>query len=160
MKVILTGATGFIGSEVLHQLLQHANIDSVISLSRRKPDVEDRKLTVLIVEDFTNIPREILKACADADACIWALGSADFKNLEASTRINLDFTIAGARALADTVGDKNFRLVYTSGVLAVREQESRPWFLGEGRKMRVRHDILPSCCNYSIADASTLSLVM
>ena len=139
MKLIITGATGFIGSEVLHQALENPSIESVMVLSRRHPKVENHKLEVQIVEDFTNLPQTVLDACADADACVWALGSVDVKNLEASRKVNVDYTLAGARAFADgaVAKGKRFRLVYTSGILAVKDQESKPWFLGEARKQRV-----------------------
>lgn len=138
MKLILTGASGFIGSEVLHQTLQDPAIDSVIALTRRPLKVDHPKLKVLIVEDFTDIPKDVLAVCAEASACIWTLGSKDMKNLDASRRVNLDYTIAAAKAFVNGVdSNTRFSFVYMSGVLAVREQDSSPYFLAEARKQRV-----------------------
>jgi nucleoside-diphosphate-sugar epimerase len=74
MKSILTGCTGFIGSEVLSQCLRNPTITSVVVLSRRQlPDsvINDPKLNVVIMEDFNSYPVPVLKEFAGADACIW-----------------------------------------------------------------------------------------
>jgi nucleoside-diphosphate-sugar epimerase len=74
MKFILTGCTGFIGSEVLSQCLRNPTITSVVVLScRQLPDsvINDPKLNVVIMEDFNSYPVPVLKELAGADACIW-----------------------------------------------------------------------------------------
>lgn len=74
MKFILTGCTGFIGSEVLTQCLRNPTITSIIALSRRSlPDSvsNDPKLKVLIMKDFNVYPEPVLKELEGADACIW-----------------------------------------------------------------------------------------
>jgi nucleoside-diphosphate-sugar epimerase len=73
MKIILTGSTGFIGSEVLKQCLRNPGIDSIIALSRRKlPDtISNPKLKVILMNDFAKYPPSIVKEIRDADGCIW-----------------------------------------------------------------------------------------
>lgn len=74
MKLILTGPTGFIGQEVLHQCLQYPGITSLIALSRRDlPDsaTSNPKLKVVILNDFTSYPDTVLHELAGAEACIW-----------------------------------------------------------------------------------------
>jgi uncharacterized protein YbjT (DUF2867 family) len=74
MKIILTGATGMIGGEVLIQCLQHPAISSVIVLSRRELPasiVKDPKLRVIILDDFMIYPQHILQDLDGAEACIW-----------------------------------------------------------------------------------------
>lgn len=71
MKIILTGASGFIGTEVLRQCIQNASVTSVIVLSRREISIKDPKLEVVIMADFLTYPDDVRKALADADACIW-----------------------------------------------------------------------------------------
>ena len=72
-KIILSGVTGRIGKQVLHQALQDSTITSVIALSRRSlPDlVRHAKLQVLVLEDFKVYPDEVVAELRDADACIW-----------------------------------------------------------------------------------------
>ena len=74
-EIILTGATGFIGSEVLRQCLAHLSITSVTTLSRRPlPEAvaNHPKLKVIIHEDFSSYPAALLdELMDDATACIW-----------------------------------------------------------------------------------------
>ena len=74
MKVILTGATGFIGGEVLHQCLQNPSITSLVTLSRRNlPNIaaKNPKLKVVVLKDFMNYSDDVLQDLAGAEACIW-----------------------------------------------------------------------------------------
>jgi uncharacterized protein YbjT (DUF2867 family) len=75
MKVILTGCTGFIGTEVLTQCLGHPGISSIIALSRRPlpstPRFTNPKLKVVILQDFTTYPDSILEEIRGAEGCIW-----------------------------------------------------------------------------------------
>jgi nucleoside-diphosphate-sugar epimerase len=79
MKIILTGSTGFIGSEILTQCLANPSITSIIALSRRKlPDSlsSDPKLQTVILDDFATYNDEVLRECVGAEACIWYVATA------------------------------------------------------------------------------------
>jgi len=79
MKLIVTGATGLVGTEVILQCMKNPKITSIIALSRRPvkapenagKDADTSKLKNIIVNDFTNYPDDIKTQLADADACIW-----------------------------------------------------------------------------------------
>jgi uncharacterized protein YbjT (DUF2867 family) len=79
MKLIVTGATGLVGTEVIRQSLQNPRITSVIALSRRPvpspkgvgEDVAASRLKNVVLEDFTKYPNDAKAQLADADACIW-----------------------------------------------------------------------------------------
>lgn len=73
MKIVITGATGFLGSEVLEQCCHSTGIDSVIVLTRRplQGNGIHAKIRQVIVQDFRCYSPEVLEAIADADACIW-----------------------------------------------------------------------------------------
>jgi thioester reductase-like protein len=76
MKVILTGATGFIGSHILTECLASSDITSVIILTRRALEnnaaVKDNpKVTEIIHEDFSQYPPSLLEQLKGAEACIW-----------------------------------------------------------------------------------------
>ena len=74
MKLILTGATGFIGHEVLTQCLSHPSVTSILVLSRRELPAsiaDNPKLKVAIVDDFLSFPESTRHDFKDADACIW-----------------------------------------------------------------------------------------
>lgn len=75
MKLIVAGATGLVGSEVIRQSLAIDSITQVIALSRRPLQLDDglntSKLKAVIVEDYGKYPNEVKTEFAGADACIW-----------------------------------------------------------------------------------------
>lgn len=73
MKVVLTGATGFLGSEVLDQCCQSTEVDTIVVLTRKAllPDRMHAKVKNFVVSDFRSYSPEVTEAISDADACIW-----------------------------------------------------------------------------------------
>ncbi|KAJ7203050.1 hypothetical protein GGX14DRAFT_369740 [Mycena pura] len=136
MKLILAGATGFIGSEILRQCLRAPTFTSIIVLSRRALPVtlaKHTKLTVIIMKDFTVYPAEVLSQLEGADACIWSMGTT-----AAIPEVELDYPLAFARAFAPTIpaGQTAFRFLHTSGVLAEKDQSKSLLFFQEGRRIK------------------------
>lgn len=72
-SVIIAGATGLVGGEILGAFLQSPNIETVYTLSRRKIDREHNKLRQIIDDDL-NVPANALDA-GFPDVGIIALGS-------------------------------------------------------------------------------------
>lgn len=75
MKVILTGATGFVGGEVFEQCVAHPDITAILVLSRRaltSPSASNSKVSTVILQDFMKYPDSVLKEMKDADICIWS----------------------------------------------------------------------------------------
>ena len=77
MKLIVTGATGLVATEVIRQSLCHKNITQVVAVAR-KPVVlqgisesEAAKLKSVVIEDYEKYPDHARREFADADACIW-----------------------------------------------------------------------------------------
>ena len=74
MKVILSGATGFIGREVLNQALAHPAITSLVCITRKvlpEPARSNPKLKAIILTDFLSYTPEILSQLEGAESCIW-----------------------------------------------------------------------------------------
>lgn len=79
MKLVVSGATGFVATEVIRQSLSIPAITSVIALARRPVGVPDHldadadtsKLHSVVLEDFAHYPEEVRRQLAGADACIW-----------------------------------------------------------------------------------------
>ena len=76
MKLIITGATGFVASEVLRQALLLPSITSVVAVARTPVSApqgtpNSSKLKSVVVPDYGTWPEDVKKELAGADACIW-----------------------------------------------------------------------------------------
>jgi uncharacterized protein YbjT (DUF2867 family) len=77
VHLILTGATGLVGSGVLHQMLVHDGVSRISILSRRPVKMAEGhtdKVKVIIHEDFKTYDQALLDQLKDAHGCVWALG--------------------------------------------------------------------------------------
>lgn len=78
MKLIIAGASGFVGQEVVSQSLKRPEITSVIALSRKPIAASDAgadtsKLRNVVVNSYDEYPPEVRKEFDGADACIWSV---------------------------------------------------------------------------------------
>ncbi|KAM3084148.1 hypothetical protein ACMFMG_001750 [Clarireedia jacksonii] len=154
MKLIVTGATGFVGQEIIRQALPNPAVTSVIALAR-KPAVPasstgdeatttttSAKFQSVILEDWTSpYPESVKQHLKDADACIWTLAITPSKaaamDFAEVTKVNHDYTINGLKNMV-AVANKPFRFLYTSGSLIERDQSKTLTVLSEYRHMRGR----------------------
>ncbi|KAJ3567256.1 hypothetical protein NPX13_g6834 [Xylaria arbuscula] len=78
MHLILTGATGLVGSGVLDAMIKMKDVTKISILSRRPvPMVEDAKdprINVIIHKDFTKYDKQLIDQLQGARGCVWALG--------------------------------------------------------------------------------------
>lgn len=76
MHLVLTGATGTVGSAVLKHCLADPAVTRLSILSRRPvPQIDGHpKATTIIHSDFTSYPPHVLSQLKGAHGCIWALG--------------------------------------------------------------------------------------
>ena len=76
MHLILTGATGLVGSGVLQYMISSPAVTTVSVLSRRPvPQAEGHeKVKVIIQKDFNSYPTELLEQLKGAEGCVWAQG--------------------------------------------------------------------------------------
>lgn len=134
MHLVLTGATGLVGSAVLDAMLHTQGITKISILSRRPvPQAEasqDPRINVIIHKDFMRYDASVLEQLRDASGCVWALGISQTQvTADEYVAITKDYTLAAARAFAEiprgtpddavttTTGKTNapFRFVYVSG---------------------------------------------
>ena len=78
MKLIITGASGFVATEVLRQALLLPSITSVVAVARNSvsppngtPAANASKLKSVVVPDYATYPEDVRKELEGADACIW-----------------------------------------------------------------------------------------
>ena len=91
------------------------------------------KAKVIIHQDFTNYPSELLNELKGATGCIWAQGiSSQGMSEDEYTKITIDYPMAAAKALSTLGEEMNF--VYMSGEGASSEEKSSMMFcLVKGR---------------------------
>jgi putative NADH-flavin reductase len=75
MKLIVTGATGLVGSEIIKQSLLLKEITSVVAVARQPitldQGVDASKLKSVVVKDYSEYSDSVKDEFAEADACIW-----------------------------------------------------------------------------------------
>ncbi|RDW92399.1 hypothetical protein BP5796_01793 [Coleophoma crateriformis] len=119
MHLIVTGATGLIGSAVLHHLITTPAVSKVSILSRRPvPQANGHsKVHVYIHKDFTSYPPETLAQLKGAEGVVWAQGiSVTQVSKDEYEKITYDYPLAFARACATlNPTSEPFKFVYVSG---------------------------------------------
>ncbi|RMJ15093.1 hypothetical protein CDV36_005236 [Fusarium kuroshium] len=121
MHLILTGATGLIGSGVLDAMLKMKDITKISILSRRPvamaENANDPRVNVIIHTDFLHYGRNVLSQLQGANGAVWALGVSQTKvSKDEYVKITKDFPLAGAKAFADLApNDEPFRFIFVSG---------------------------------------------
>lgn len=74
MKLIVTGATGFVASEVLRLAVKMSEITSIVAVARRPVKLTGPgadKVRSVIVEDYGTYSDAVRAEFAGANACIW-----------------------------------------------------------------------------------------
>ncbi|KAJ4317797.1 hypothetical protein N0V84_007159 [Fusarium piperis] len=151
MKLVVAGATGFLGTEVVRQALSHPKITSIIALARRQtaipeglgPQADASKLKSVACDDFMNYPENVRAEISDADACIWLIAITPVKSKtfpqDEVRKICHDYPLAGADVFSSLARKEKadpFRFVYVSGSNTERDPAKKPWILGDYCVMR------------------------
>jgi uncharacterized protein YbjT (DUF2867 family) len=75
MRIIVGGATGFVGQELVKQALARPEVTSVVAISRRPLSAAqghgNAKLKNVIVKAYDEYPETTRADFAGAAACIW-----------------------------------------------------------------------------------------
>ena len=113
IRAIITGSTGMVGEGVLHECLQHPDVESVLVINRKPCGVFHTKLKEIIhldFYDFTPIESEL----SGYNACFFCLGVSSLgMNAEEYYKITYDLTMNFARTLVKYNKDMTF--CYVSG---------------------------------------------
>ena len=113
MRVVIFGATGFVGWAVLHEALAAPDVAQVLAVGRRSVDLKHPKLRNVLVPDLEN-PEGITDAIVDVDACFWCLGTSSAgMDEETYTRITYTYAVGAAKVLSDA--NPGLRFCFVSG---------------------------------------------
>jgi saccharopine dehydrogenase-like NADP-dependent oxidoreductase len=113
LKVIITGATGMVGESVLHECLNHNEVDEILIINRKPAGITHPKLKEIILTDFFGIS-QISDQLKGYNACFFCLGvsSVGMKE-EEYFRLTYSLTINFAQVLSSINKDMTF--CYISG---------------------------------------------
>lgn len=113
MKLLLIGATGLVGHQVLMRALEDPRVESVTAPARRPLAVTHRKLTTPIVR-FDDLPKDAEWWQADAAICTLGTTIGKAGSREAFREVDHDYPLAVAR-LARAHGTPRFAVVSAMG---------------------------------------------
>ena len=114
INAIVTGATGMVGEGVLHECLNHSEVESVLVINRKPYGVKHEKLKEIIHKDFFNLS-SIEDQLTGYNACYFCAGvSSVGKKEDEYKHITYDLTISFANTLVKLNPDMAFS--YVSGV--------------------------------------------
>ncbi len=113
LNVIITGATGMVGEGVLHECMQHSQVDNILIITRKPTGYKHAKIKEIIHEDFFNMGK--LKAQLKGyNACLFCLGVTSLGKNEAEYyRLTYTLTMHLANMLASI--NHNLTFCYISG---------------------------------------------
>ncbi|KAK3389918.1 hypothetical protein B0H63DRAFT_464522, partial [Podospora didyma] len=122
MHLILTGATGLVGSAVLDAMIKLPDVSRISVLSRRPVKMaeaaNDPRVNVIIHKDFTTYDSSLLEKLSGADGCVWALGISQAQvGKDEYVEITKTYALAAAEAFRTLPASetKPFNFVYVSG---------------------------------------------
>jgi uncharacterized protein YbjT (DUF2867 family) len=123
MKVLVTGATGMVGEGVLHECLQHEEIDQVLVINRKPCGIAHPKLKEIIHADFFNFS-PIEKELVGYDGCLFCLGvSSVGMNKDDYYRFTYTLTLHVASTLSKL--NPNMVFCYISGASTDSSEKGR-----------------------------------
>ena len=131
MNVLITGATGMVGEGVMMICLQHKDVASLTSISRRPTGESHPKLREIIHEDFLNL-RPIAEQLRGFDACYFCLGVSSFgMSRDQYFRTTHDLTMHFAAIFREQNPEAVF--CYVSGAGTDSSEKGNGWAAVKGK---------------------------
>ena len=126
MKIIITGSTGTVGSEVVRQAVADDDIEQVILIARRPTEINHPKIREIIHKNFLDYSG-FESTFREADACLWCLGiSQTSVSKEEYFVITYDYAVAAAKAML--AANPSITFLFLSGQGADSTEKSRVRF--------------------------------
>ena len=132
INAIITGSTGMVGEGVLHECLQHPEVESVLVVNRRPCGIRHPKLREVLHQDFSDFSA-IEKELSGLNAGFLCMGVSSIgMSEEQYHHLTYDLTMALARTLAKLNPD--ITLCYVSGMGTDSSEKGRiMWARVKGR---------------------------
>jgi uncharacterized protein YbjT (DUF2867 family) len=132
IRAIVTGATGMVGEGVLHECLQHPDVESVLVINRRPCKVQHPRLKEVLHKDFSDFS-SLEKELAGYNAGFLCMGVSSIGMSEETYKhLTYDLTMALASVLAKRNPDMT--ICYVSGMGTDSSEKGRSmWARVKGR---------------------------
>jgi uncharacterized protein YbjT (DUF2867 family) len=126
MKILLTGATGMIGSIVQELCIQSSHITEIISFLRRPSGVQHDKLTEVLLDDFSDYSQhdKMFEGAVGGIFCLGVYTGQVADDL--FKKITVDYAVAFAKALEKN--SPHARMCLLSGQGSDRSEKSKTAF--------------------------------
>src|SRR5690242_8649945 len=99
MKILVTGATGMAGAEVIRQAIADQTIEKITALVRKPLMLQDARLQTVIHSDFLDYSG-CTSMFRDHDVCIWCLGISQTQvSRQEYHTITYDYVVEAAKAM-------------------------------------------------------------
>jgi uncharacterized protein YbjT (DUF2867 family) len=132
IRAIITGATGMVGEGVLHESLNHSDVERVLVINRKPCGVTHPKLTEIVQPNLFDLS-SIESQLSDYNACFFCLGVSSVGMSEAEySRITYDLTLYIANLLSGLNPEMVFCYV-TAGGTDNTEQGKSMWARVKGK---------------------------
>ncbi|HAF29526.1 MAG TPA: epimerase [Bacteroidales bacterium] len=123
INAIITGTTGMVGEGVLHECLNHPEVESVLVINRRSINVQHPKLKEIIHSDFSDF-NSIENELSGYNAAYLCMGVSSVGMKEDKYRyLTYDLTMALAKPLAKQNPD--ITITYVSGAATDSTERGR-----------------------------------
>ena len=126
MKIIITGSTGTVGSELVKEAVADNDITEVILLARNPSETKHPKIREVIHKNFLDYSG-LENIFRETDACLWCLGISQTKvSKEDYFIITYDYAVAAAKAML--AANPAITFLFLSGQGADSTEKSRVRF--------------------------------
>ncbi|KAJ5154685.1 uncharacterized protein N7500_010124 [Penicillium coprophilum] len=150
MKLIIAGATGLLGTEIVRQSLQMREITQVVALAPRPvqldKEIDSSKLRNVVIRDYGEYPNNVKAEFTGADACIWTVAVTPFRTGSSDStevkRICQDCTKLGFEAMYEAGPACPFRFIYLSVQGTPRDPAERPIIMADYQIMRCNTELM------------------
>ncbi|MDB5055173.1 MAG: hypothetical protein JWM44_3223 [Bacilli bacterium] len=124
IRVIITGASGMVGEGVLHECLEHSDIEKILVINRKPCGISHPKLTEILHSNFFDLS-PIEPQLKNYNACFFCLGVSSFGMKETEyNRLTYDLTLHVANLLSRLNPDMVFCYVSGSGTDSTEQGRS------------------------------------
>lgn len=126
MNLLVTGATGLVGAEVVRQAIIDDEVNEITCLVRRAGTIRHPKLKYIVHNNFLDYS-SLVEVFRQQDACIWALGISQTQvSKEKYQEITYGYAVAAAKAL--TIANPEITFLFVSGEGADPTETSKTLF--------------------------------